>query len=47
MSTVPGTLLEGKKDKVLPSKGETQTATCKQIRIPDSDRAMEEKNNAK
>lgn len=47
ISTVPGAVLEGKKDKALPSNGETQTATCKQIRISDSDRVMEEKNNIK
>lgn len=45
--TVPGTILEGKKDKDLPSNGETQTATCKQIRISDSDRVMEGKDNIK
>ena len=44
---MPGSVLEGKKDKALPSNGETQTATCEQIRISDSDRAMEEKNNIK
>lgn len=43
MSAMPGTVLEGKKDKALPPNGETQRATCKQI-ISDSDRAMKEKN---
>lgn len=47
MSTGPGTVLEGKKDKALPSNGETHRATSQQTRISDSDRAMEEKNNPK